>query len=88
MLFDEIFIVVVEIFFSDLERELNEKQTNVQLVEREVNEGRKRCSELEEELDHVNKEIGDARSDRNESSRAQRRAELIENLKQFPGVVR
>jgi hypothetical protein len=27
-------------------------------------------------------------SDRNETSRAQRRAELIENLKQFPGVVR
>ncbi|CAF4386798.1 unnamed protein product, partial [Rotaria magnacalcarata] len=31
--------------------------------------------------------IGEARSDRNETSRAQRRAELIENLKQFPGVV-
>ena len=59
----------------------------MQTLEREVNEGRKRCAELEDELDQVNKDIGDARSDRNESSRAQRRAELIENLKQFPGVV-
>ncbi|UJR14762.1 hypothetical protein I4U23_001752 [Adineta vaga] len=73
-------------YIADLEREFNEKQTNVQLLEKEVTEGRKRCAELEEELDQVNKEIGDARSDRNETSRAQRRAELIENLKQFPGV--
>ncbi|CAF3528620.1 unnamed protein product [Rotaria socialis] len=73
-------------YIADLEREFNEKQTNVQLLEREVSEGRKRCGELEEELDQVNKEIGEARSDRNETSRAQRRAELIENLKQFPGV--
>jgi peptidoglycan hydrolase CwlO-like protein len=47
--------------FSDLEREFNEKQANVQLLEKEVSEGRKRCSELEEELDQVNKEIGEAR---------------------------
>ncbi|CAF1186276.1 unnamed protein product [Adineta steineri] len=73
-------------YIADLEREFNEKQTNVQLLEKEVTEGRKRCAELEEELDQVNKEIGEARSDRNETSRAQRRAELIENLKQFPGV--
>ncbi|CAF3433910.1 unnamed protein product, partial [Rotaria sp. Silwood2] len=73
-------------YIADLEREFNEKQANVQLLEKEVTEGRKRCTELEEELDQVNKEIGEARSDRNETSRAQRRAELIENLKQFPGV--
>ncbi|CAF3941920.1 unnamed protein product [Adineta steineri] len=73
-------------YIADLEREFNEKQSNVQLLEKEVTEGRKRCAELEEELDQVNKEIGEARSDRNETSRAQRRAELIENLKQFPGV--
>ncbi len=45
----------------DLEKEFNEKQTNVQLLEKEVAEGRKRCAELEEELDQVNKEIGEAR---------------------------
>jgi peptidoglycan hydrolase CwlO-like protein len=48
-------------FFRDLEREFNEKQSNVQLLEKEVSEGRKRCNELEEELDQVNKEIGEAR---------------------------
>lgn len=48
-------------YFSDLEREFNEKQTNVQILEREVTEGRKRCAELEEEIDQVNKEIGEAR---------------------------
>jgi peptidoglycan hydrolase CwlO-like protein len=49
------------VFFSDLERELNDKQTSSHLLEREVSEGRKRCTELEEELDQVNKEIGEAR---------------------------
>ena len=47
--------------FSDLEREFNEKQANVEALEKEVTEGRKRCAELEEELDQVNREIGDAR---------------------------
>ncbi|CAF3048454.1 unnamed protein product, partial [Rotaria sp. Silwood2] len=73
-------------YITDLERELSDKQSSAQLLEREVTDGRRRCTELEEELDQVNKEIGEARSDRNETSRAQRRAELIENLKQFPGV--
>ena len=48
-------------FCRDLEREFNEKQSNVQILDKEVSEGRKRCSELEEELDQVNKDIGDAR---------------------------
>ncbi|CAF2561114.1 unnamed protein product [Rotaria sp. Silwood2] len=74
-------------YITDLERELSDKQSSAQLLEREVTDGRRRCTELEEELDQVNKEIGEARSDRNETSRAQRRAELIENLKQFPGVL-
>ncbi|CAF4694112.1 unnamed protein product [Rotaria sp. Silwood1] len=73
-------------YMTDLERELSDKQASAQLLEREVTDGRRRCTELEEELDQVNKDIGEARSDRNETSRAQRRAELIENLKQFPGV--
>ncbi|CAF3075869.1 unnamed protein product [Rotaria socialis] len=73
-------------YMADLERELGDKQASAQLLEREVTDGRRRCTELEEELDQVNKEMGEARSDRNETSRAQRRAELIENLKQFPGV--
>ncbi|CAF1592668.1 unnamed protein product, partial [Adineta steineri] len=73
-------------YIVDLEQELKDKQSDAQLLEREVTDGRRRCTELEEELDQVNKEIGEARSDRNETTRAQRRAELIENLKQFPGV--
>ncbi|UJR31961.1 hypothetical protein I4U23_019434 [Adineta vaga] len=73
-------------YIADLEQELKDKQANALLLEREVTEGRRRCTELEGELDQVNKEIGEAKSDRNETSRAQRRAELIENLKQFPGV--
>ncbi|CAF1654255.1 unnamed protein product, partial [Rotaria magnacalcarata] len=73
-------------YMADLERELSDKQASAQLLEREVTDGRRRCIELEEEIDQVNKEIGEACSDRNETSRAQRRAEPIENLKQFPGV--
>ncbi|CAF1161690.1 unnamed protein product [Adineta steineri] len=73
-------------YIVDLEQELKDKQSDAQLLEREVTDGRRRCTELEEELNQVNNEIGEARSDRNETTRAQRRAELIENLKQFPGV--
>jgi hypothetical protein len=47
--------------YSDVEREFNEKQSNVQLLEKEVAEGRKCCIELEEEHHQVNKEIGEAR---------------------------
>ncbi|CAF4986211.1 unnamed protein product, partial [Rotaria sp. Silwood1] len=45
--------------YSDLEREFNEKQANVQLLEKEIVENRKRCAELEKEIDQVNKEIGE-----------------------------
>ena len=51
---------------SDLEQELTDKQSGVQLLEREVNEGRRRCTELEGELDQVNQEMGEARVDRSE----------------------
>jgi hypothetical protein len=51
----------MDLYFSDLEQELKDKQDGSQLLEREVTEGRRRCTELEEELDQVNKEIGEAR---------------------------
>jgi peptidoglycan hydrolase CwlO-like protein len=54
-------ILNLNIYFSDLERELSDKQSGAQLLEREVTDGRRRCTELEEELDQVNKEIGEAR---------------------------
>ena len=40
------------------------------------------------ELEDVVSQLGEARVDKNESSRAQRKAELIDNLKRlYPGVV-
>lgn len=48
-------------YFSDLERDLSDKQSSVFLLEREVTDGRRRCTELEEEIEQVNKEIGEAR---------------------------
>jgi len=56
-----VYLKKVDLFFSDLEQELKDKQDGSQLLEREVTEGRRRCTELEEELDQVNKEIGEAR---------------------------
>lgn len=54
--------------FSDLEQELSEKNSSIQLLEREVNDGRRRCNELEEEIEIVNKEIGEVRVRENRST--------------------
>jgi len=47
-----------------------------------------RTSSINAELEEVVSQLGEARVDKNESSRAQRKAELIDNLRRlYPGVV-
>ncbi|CAF0855791.1 unnamed protein product [Didymodactylos carnosus] len=74
-------------YIQELEREYNEKQASSVQLEKEVAEGKQRSHELEDQISRINNEMGEARVDRHETSRAQRKAELMENLKQFNGVV-
>ncbi|CAF1247151.1 unnamed protein product [Didymodactylos carnosus] len=73
-------------YIQELEREYNEKQASSVQLEKEVAEGKQRSQELEDQISRINNEMGEARVDRHETSRAQRKAELMENLKQFSGV--
>ncbi|KAJ8301830.1 hypothetical protein KUTeg_020817 [Tegillarca granosa] len=53
----------------------------------DVEMANKRISEINEELQSVIDQLGEAKVDRHESSRASRKAELLDNLKRlFPGV--
>lgn len=54
----------------------------------EVESAQSRLTTINSELETVVQQLGEARVDKNESSRAIRKAELIDNLKRlYPGVV-
>lgn len=47
-----------------------------------------RLEAIDEELSSIQEQLGQAKVDKHESSRAMKKAELLENLKRlFPGVV-
>lgn len=57
-------------------------------IEQEVSQANLRCKELNEVMERINDDLKDARVDRHESSRSQRKAENLESMKRlFPGVV-
>ena len=65
-----------------------QKRVETQLAV-EVDGAKGRINEINVELADVVDQLGEAKVDRHESSRATKKAELIENLKRlFPGVVR
>ena len=54
----------------------------------EVEMAKQRMQEIQREMESVLEQLGEAKVDRHESSRAVRKAELIQNLKRlFGGVV-
>eukprot|EP00800_Vazella_pourtalesii_P005228 TRINITY_DN1608_c0_g1_i1.p1 TRINITY_DN1608_c0_g1~~TRINITY_DN1608_c0_g1_i1.p1 ORF type:complete len:1163 (+),score=345.20 TRINITY_DN1608_c0_g1_i1:37-3525(+) len=56
-------------------------------IEQEVSQANLRCKELNEVMERINDDLKDARVDRHESSRSQRKAENLESMKRlFPGV--
>uniref|UniRef100_A0A672LPH4 Structural maintenance of chromosomes protein n=1 Tax=Sinocyclocheilus grahami TaxID=75366 RepID=A0A672LPH4_SINGR len=64
--------------FSKMEEELTE----------EVEQAKRRIDEINMELNQVMEQLGDARIDRQENSRQQRKAEILESIKRlYPGSV-
>lgn len=54
----------------------------------EVEMAKRRIDEINKELNQVMEQLGDARIDRQESSRQQRKAEIMESIKRlYPGSV-
>jgi structural maintenance of chromosome 1 len=63
------------------QRQLSERLTD------EINQANERLEKVQQELAEIDRQLGDASVERTESSRAQRKRELIENLKRlFPSV--
>uniref|UniRef100_A0A8C4R5K3 Structural maintenance of chromosomes protein n=1 Tax=Eptatretus burgeri TaxID=7764 RepID=A0A8C4R5K3_EPTBU len=60
----------------------DQKKQEAQLTE-EVENAKRRIEEINEELGQVLGQLGDARMDRQENSRQQRRAEILESLKRL-----
>lgn len=66
---------------------LEDQKKVEQDLAKEVNESSYRVDEINRELESITSQLGEAKVDRQESSRATRKAELIETLKRlYPGV--
>ncbi|XP_035827369.1 structural maintenance of chromosomes protein 1A [Aplysia californica] len=66
---------------------LEDQKKVEQELAKEVNESTYRIDEINRELEMITTQLGEAKVDRQESSRASRKAELIDNLKRlYPGV--
>ena len=64
-----------------------QKKLEGELTE-EVEMAKRRIDEINKELNQVMEQLGDARIDRQESSRQQRKAEIMESIKRlYPGSV-
>ena len=75
-------------FFRQSEKTISEQRIREQSLAEEVESAQSRLTTINTELESVVQQLGEARVDKNESSRAQRKAELIDNLKRlYPGVV-
>ena len=74
--------------FRQSEKTISEQRIREQSLAEEVESAQSRLTTINTELESVVQQLGEARVDKNESSRAQRKAELIDNLKRlYPGVV-
>jgi len=70
------------------EKTIAEQRSTEATLSVEVEGAQDRLNSINRELEDVVGQLGEARVDKNESSRAQRKAELIDNLKRlYPGVV-
>ena len=70
------------------ETQIKEQQEQEVMLAAEVEMAKQRMQEIQREMENVLEQLGEAKVDRHESSRAVRKAELIQNLKRlFGGVV-
>ena len=73
---------------STCEQQIKEQREQEVMLASEVDLAKQRMHEINGEMQKVIDQLGEAKVDRHESSRAQRKAELIDNLQRlFPGVV-
>lgn len=75
-------------YITSTETQIAQQKEAEATMSAEIAQAQVSCKELEDRLAKVMAEIGDARVDRFESSRMQKKAEVIEQLKKkFPGLV-
>jgi hypothetical protein len=74
--------------FRNTEKQLEEQKQAEAKLDKEIENSKVLCSTLDRELGQIMNDIGDAKVDKFESSRNQKKTEIIEQLKKkFPGVV-
>uniref|UniRef100_UPI00398F1733 structural maintenance of chromosomes protein 1A isoform X2 n=1 Tax=Pristiophorus japonicus TaxID=55135 RepID=UPI00398F1733 len=78
----------LEDYINTSKQSLEEQQTQETNLTDEVEGAKRRIDEINMELNQVMEQLGDARIDRQESSRQQRKAEIMESIKRlYPGSV-
>ncbi|VDP88080.1 unnamed protein product [Echinostoma caproni] len=74
-------------YIESSNRSITEQRETEKAIREEVEQATKRIDEINTELEAVVCQLGEAKVERHESSRAAKKQELIENLKRlFPGV--
>ncbi|CAH1783210.1 unnamed protein product [Owenia fusiformis] len=74
-------------YIKTSEKTVQDQKKTEKTLAKDVEEAKMRISEIQKELESVIDQLGEAKVDKHESSRAVKRAELLENLKRlFTGV--
>lgn len=78
----------LEEYIATSKQSLEEQKNLEETLTEEVEGAKRRIDEINKELNQVMEQLGDARIDRQESSRQQRKAEIMESIKRlYPGSV-
>lgn len=78
----------LEEYIATSKQSLEEQKNLEETLTEEVEMAKRRIDEINKELNQVMEQLGDARIDRQESSRQQRKAEIMESIKRlYPGSV-
>ncbi|KAM4021037.1 structural maintenance of chromosomes protein 1A isoform 2-T2 [Anomaloglossus baeobatrachus] len=78
----------LEEYIATSKQSLEEQKNLEETLTDEVEMAKRRIDEINKELNQVMEQLGDARIDRQESSRQQRKAEIMESIKRlYPGSV-
>uniref|UniRef100_A0A9J7XWS3 Structural maintenance of chromosomes protein 1A n=1 Tax=Cyprinus carpio carpio TaxID=630221 RepID=A0A9J7XWS3_CYPCA len=78
----------LEDYITTSRQSLDEQKRMEEELTEEVEQAKRRIDEINMELNQVMEQLGDARIDRQENSRQQRKAEILESIKRlYPGSV-
>ncbi|KAI7789790.1 structural maintenance of chromosomes 1A, like [Triplophysa rosa] len=78
----------LEDYITTSRQSLDEQKRMEEELTEEVEQAKRRIDEINTELNQVMEQLGDARIDRQENSRQQRKAEILESIKRlYPGSV-